>query len=98
MTNTGTETWAADVTAVAVDGHRYQVPRTNAYVDIKSKYSYVPDDVFEVISEKISDYNANGNSLSFVAAINSYVWHQVPDGDTNGDFAFGCQITDMPEI
>lgn len=78
------------MTGVTIDGSRYQVPRTNAYVDIKSKYSYVPDDVFEAISEKISNYSANGSSLTFVSAINSYVWHQVPDGDTDTNFGRGC--------
>lgn len=98
VTSTGGTQWGADVTAVAVDGNIFQVPRTNAYVDIKSKYSYVPDDVFEAISQKISEYNAGGNSLSFVTALNSYVWHQVPDGNTDGTFEFGCMISDMPEI
>jgi hypothetical protein len=69
------DTWNADVTAFGMDGIFYQTEPAYAYVDIMSKMTYIPDDVFDAIVTHIKANDPSATTWpAWDAEYDTYFW------------------------
>lgn len=103
-TDFSTGNWAADVTGISVgEIEKYklnsenQVPYTG-YLTFEP-YVYVPQEIWEVLKEKIEAQSENGYFLTSNSDLNSFTWKGNLDSDNNNNYyERGCDYYDLPSI
>lgn len=68
------ELWNADVTAIGIDGLYYQTEPAYGYVDILSKMTYVPDEVFDAIVAHIKANSPIEDEPQYSTEYATYYW------------------------